>query len=307
MYFDREALGAGITVFSQMKNGKAEAELTAYLTHEKLEGLVVEFCMKDRSQNTVSAVCAPAQPVTTVNTLLIYPHLWQAVEDPYLYEATAVLLRGEEILDEVRTTHAIRTFGNLPVKGFCLNEKPFALKAVRYELPPQISGNDIYQNRIRADMDAVMELGANTVCLTGQPRDPFFYELCEEKGILVWQSLDTEKSLPQLCGEAGKGLMTMDRRRKRDLYYAYKARWSRTPFVYISGHEDYLRDGETTTVTVYSNQKKAALYVNGILHEFKESAPCFLFEEVPLKKQVNIISVQAGDCYSSMTVQKGTP
>lgn len=309
MQFDRDALGGGLTVFTTVRNGKAEIEFTAYLIMKEKKGdtpcahenLMVEIEMSDREGREVAVICLAAQEICTGTSLIIYPHLWQSVEDPYLYHVTVCLLREDDILDKLETKLPVCTFGKLPLQGFCLNEKPFSIKAVGYEIPSQMYGKERYCEEIRRDMEAVLELGANTVCLLHPSKDYYFYEICQEMGILVWQ--EAEGDVPQLIGERENGLLTLDRQRKKDLYYLYKARWSKQPFVHICGRLNYCRGGETTVVQVYSNQKKVALYVNGVLFEFKECQPCFVFEDVPLSG-TTIISAQAGECFSSLTLQK---
>ena len=312
MRFDRQALGNGLTVYSKVQNGKAEVEITAFLIKDSentdeakiREALTVEFLMEDREGRVVASACLFAREICSVKTLLVYPHLWQGTEDPYLYRVRAFLLKGETVLDQVDAWHGIRSFGYQSVKGFCLNEKPFALHAVRYQLPPQISGNDLYRSQLLKDMDVMLEVGINTLCPDAPSADEWFYWMCDRKGLIVWQETEQETNIVPFTGIDGAGLMAPDRNRKRDLFYYYKACWSRQPFIHICGHEDFRRSADTTNVRVYSNQKKAALYLDGVLFEFKESAPVFLFEDVPLKREITVISAQAGDCYAAVTIQR---
>lgn len=315
MYFDRKALNGGITVYSTIMNGKAQLELTAYLQADVREessgeaasrrkGLMVEFRMTDREGRDVLKTCVLAEEVSRVRSLLIYPHLWQVQEDSYIYGVFATLLKGEAVLDEVETYHAFRTFSTHPTKGWMLNDKAFVVRGVRYDMPTTDMGGTEDKRRVLQDLQAIRELGANTVCMTWQPQDALLYELCDKMGLVIWKEFQEEKNqdIPELVEENGAGLLTLDRRRKRDMYYYYKACWNKEPFVHICGHEDAYRNGNRTDILVYSNQKKAALYVDGVLYEWKESAPSFLFEDVPLEKEETVISVQAGDYYSSMTL-----
>lgn len=60
-----------------------------------------------------------------------------------------------------------------------------------------------------------------------------------------------------------KGLMTIDRKIKKDSYYWYKANWSKEPVVYITQRRNNIRERRTTTVTVYSNVGTPCLTLNG--------------------------------------------
>ena len=64
-------------------------------------------------------------------------------------------------------------------------------------------------------------------------------------------------------GRNNKGLMTIDRKTKKDSYFVYQAYWSKQPMVHIAGRRHAQRAGETTEIKVYSNQDTVVLYVNG--------------------------------------------
>ena len=60
-----------------------------------------------------------------------------------------------------------------------------------------------------------------------------------------------------------KGLVTFDRKTKKDSFYLYKAWWSKEPFVHICSKRFADRAKDTITVKVYSNQPTVTLKVNG--------------------------------------------
>lgn len=60
-----------------------------------------------------------------------------------------------------------------------------------------------------------------------------------------------------------KGLMTFDRKIKKDSYFWYKANWSKEPVLYLTQRRNSLRERKNTSVTVYSNIGTPKVYLNG--------------------------------------------
>ena len=60
-----------------------------------------------------------------------------------------------------------------------------------------------------------------------------------------------------------KGLVTFDRKTKKDAYFWYKANWSSRPVLYITQRRNQRRERRLTTVTVYSNRGCPRLWLNG--------------------------------------------
>lgn len=77
-------------------------------------------------------------------------------------------------------------------------------------------------------------------------------------------------------GRNHKGLVTMDRKYKKDSFYAYKAWLSDEPFVHLCGKRYVDRVEDVTKVTVYSNLPEVELFVNG-KSVGKKSAPDHFF------------------------------
>ena len=90
----------------------------------------------------------------------------------------------------------------------------------------------------------------------------------------VWNMFDFGCAARDEGGVAGrnnKGLVTMDRKTKKDSYYIYKAYWNKAPMVHICGRRYAQRAGETTEIRVYSNQPTVTLYLNGEKAEEKSA------------------------------------
>ena len=122
----------------------------------------------------------------------------------------------------------------------------------------------------------------------------------------VWNMFDFGCAARDEGGVAGrnnKGLITMDRKTKKDSYYVYQAYWSKKPMIHLCGKRYAQRAGETTEIRVYSNQPTVALYVNGKLAEEKSAEKVFVFT-VALEDGFNTILAAAGELKDSMTLEK---
>ena len=123
----------------------------------------------------------------------------------------------------------------------------------------------------------------------------------------VWNMFDFGCAARDEGGVAGrnnKGLMTMDRKTKKDSYYIYKAFWNKEPMVHLCGKRYAQRAGETTEIKVYTNQPTVALYMNRQLVEEKEAVDKIAKFEVSLAEGFNIFLAVAGDVKDSMTLEK---
>ena len=117
------------------------------------------------------------------------PHLWNGVKDPYLYTAEAVLVAAGKETDRVSARFGIRSFKVDPKKGFFLNGKSYPLRGVSRHQDRKGLGNAITKEMHDEDMALICEMGANTVRLAHYQHDQYFYDLCDEKGMVVWAEI----------------------------------------------------------------------------------------------------------------------
>ncbi len=85
-------------------------------------------------------------------------------------------------------------------------------------------------------------------------------------GSYVWNMFDFAADARDQGGEPGmnhKGLVTFDRKVKKDSFYAYKAAWSEEKFVHICGKKFEARPGKKLKIKVYSNLPVVTIYQNG--------------------------------------------
>ena len=122
----------------------------------------------------------------------------------------------------------------------------------------------------------------------------------------VWNMFDfgcAARNEGGVSGRNNKGLVTMDRKTKKDSYFVYQAYWTQTPMVHIAGRRHAQRAGETTEIKVYSNQDTVVLYVNGKEVGQQTAHRVFKFD-VALNEGFNTILAVAGDVKDSITLEK---
>jgi len=121
----------------------------------------------------------------------------------------------------------------------------------------------------------------------------------------VWNMFDFAADARDQGGEPGmnhKGLVTFDRKIKKDSFYIYKAWWSDEKFVHLCGKRYEYRAEKTTDITVYSNLSEVSLYNNGKLVETKKGRHAFHFR-LPLEAE-NHLEVIAGEFKDTAVIYK---
>lgn len=103
-----------------------------------------------------------------------------------------------------------------------------------------------------------------------------------------------------VAGRNNKGLVTFDRRIKKDSFYLYQAYWSQEPMIHICGKHYAVRTGSSITVKVYSNLSEVELFVNGASAGKKEGYRVFTFPDIPLPMGFTTITATSGH-YSDTT------
>ncbi len=98
-----------------------------------------------------------------------------------------------------------------------------------------------------------------------------------------------------VAGRNNKGLVTLDRKIKKDSYYIYKAYWSEQSFVHIAGRRYSDRPYGQMEVKVYSNQPKVTLFVDGAEFKTIEGGKVFRFADVPLTSEYTMITARSED------------
>ncbi len=188
-HFELDCYGSdGIKVTPRViSENVAEVDIEVYVTGA-IDGLSLTYRITDREGQSVKEDTVPAKN-NRLTFKLENAHLWQGRQDPYLYTATVTLASGEELYDCVRVRFGIRAFHVDPEHGFFLNGRPYPLHGVSRHQDRAGVGNALLPEHHDEDMALICELGANTIRLAHYQHDRYFYDLCDEQGMIIWAEI----------------------------------------------------------------------------------------------------------------------
>ncbi len=469
--------GPGIAVTPSIEGKDAKVAVEVFVTNGEI-GQDIHYVIEDK-EGVIVAECTTNDTKVTLDIANV--NLWHGRRNPYLYTANAELVKDGTVLDNISTRFGCRTFKIDPDNGFILNGEEYPLRGVSRHQDRWQKGNALSPEDHKEDIDLIYELGATTIRLAHYQHDQYFYDLCDEYGLVIWAEipyiskhmptgrentisqmkelitqnynhpsivvwglsneigiggadedlLENHRILNDMChemdktrlttiaavsmckmddpylqipdvvsynhyfgwyggetdmngpwfdkfhkmhptipigcseygcealnwhtsnpmqgdyteeyqayyheelikqffsrkylwathvwnmfdfgadarnegGENGqnhKGLVTIDRKYKKDAFYAYKAWLSDEPFVHLCGKRYVDRVEDVTRVTVYSNQPSVELFANGVSLGKKESAEHFFYFDVPNTAETKLLAV-AGDCKDESVIRK---
>ena len=185
-HFDLEYFGGkGLAITPVLEGENAKVEVQTYITN-KVEGQELHIVLKDAEGNVVAegTTASDALELEIKNV-----HRWHGRRDPYLYTCEVQLVEDGKVIDAVSDRFGCRTFKIHPENGFILNGEEYPLRGVSRHQDRIGFGNALLKEHHDEDMDLICEVGATTIRLAHYQHDQYFYDLCDEKGMVVWAEI----------------------------------------------------------------------------------------------------------------------
>ena len=185
-HFDLDYYGApGIKVTPVVDGANANVDVEIYST-DIPAGAEYLYTLCDKEGNVVAEKRSADK---IVNFVIENVHLWHGRRDPYLYTAKASIVNGDAVLDNVSARFGCRSFKIDPENGFILNGEEYPLRGVSRHQDRLGIGNALLPEHHKEDMDYIYEVGATTIRLAHYQHDQYFYDLCDEYGMVVWAEI----------------------------------------------------------------------------------------------------------------------
>ena len=185
-HFELDYFGSrGLIITPTVDGTSANVKIDTYVT-DKQDGDEISYRIYDTDGNEV---CSAQAADTSVTFNIDDVHLWNGRIDPYLYTAEVAIVRNGEEIDKVSSRFGCRFYRIDPENGFILNGKEYSLRGVARHQDRWQIGNALLPEHHKEDMDLICELGANTIRLAHYQHDQYFYDLCDERGMVIWAEI----------------------------------------------------------------------------------------------------------------------
>jgi beta-galactosidase len=120
---------------------------------------------------------------------LIRPHLWQGLEDPYLYRVVTQVEVDGKLIDRVTQPLGLRRFELRAGEGMFLNGKKTPMYGVCRHQDRWGTGSALTNAQHDADLELIREIGATTIRLAHYQQAEQVYARCDSVGFMVWAEI----------------------------------------------------------------------------------------------------------------------
>ena len=185
-HFDLDYYGTpGLKITPTVNGTDATVEVETYVT-ELSDGQTLVYTLLDKEGNELQRQESTEKKMSfEIGNV----HLWHGRRDPYLYSCKVEIVENGEVLDNVSSRFGCRSFRVDPENGFILNGEEYPLRGVSRHQDRMGVGNALLPEHHAEDVDLICEVGATTVRLAHYQHDQYFYDLCDERGLVIWAEI----------------------------------------------------------------------------------------------------------------------
>ncbi len=185
-HFDLDYYGGpGLMITPKIEGKDAKVEVEVFVKNLKDNQKLV-YTIYDAEEKELDKI---ETTESKVNFEIKDVHLWNGRKDPYLYCCEVEITEDGDVIDNVCNRFGCRSFKIDPNNGFILNGKEYPLRGVSRHQDRWGVGNALLPEHHEEDIDLIMEVGATTIRLAHYQHDQYFYELCDEKGLVIWAEI----------------------------------------------------------------------------------------------------------------------
>ncbi|MDL2223363.1 beta-galactosidase [Bacteroidales bacterium OttesenSCG-928-M11] len=175
----------------------AEIQIKAKIDNKtgKQENILINYSIHNKENNLVLNHKIPIQLLPQGRREIIQdfkinkPHLWQGLEDPYLYKVTVRLIKDNHIIDEVIQPLGLRHFELKASDGMYLNGKKVPMYGVCRHQDWWQLGSALNNEQHDIDLSIIKEIGATTIRLAHYQQSEYFYSKCDSIGFMIWAEI----------------------------------------------------------------------------------------------------------------------